>query len=295
MIYSIENEFLYVSVDSMGAQPASIRSKKTGVEYLWQGDKTYWGGRAYNLFPFIGRMYDGIYTYRGETYAIRSHGLIRYYDLVLTKQTETDLVFTLTHESADDILSQYPFRFSYSVRFSLDKNKLTVTYSVRNLETEEDLICAFGGHPGINVPFDGGTFDDYCIEFDKPMPAMQHLLSPSKFMDGSVTPYYLEDGVRIRLKHSLFNNDALILSSDCTTATLKKVGSEKGVAIHYKGFQYFALWHAVCTDAPYLCLEPWQALCSTDGTVDDLEEKEDMLHVPPQEESTANFTLEIIE
>ena len=295
MIYSIENDFLFVSVDSFGAQLASIRSKKTNFEYLWQGDKTYWGGRAYNLFPIIGRMYDGVYTYRGETYKMRPHGLIRYYDLALTSQTETELVFTLTHESAEDILSQYPFRFSYSVRFALDGNRLTVSYKVLNLETERDLICAFGGHPGINVPFDGGSFEDYYVEFSAPIPAMQHLLSENKFMDGAITPYYPQGGKRIPLQHSLFDNDALILSSTSGTASIKKSGSNRSVTMHYPNFKYFAVWHAVCTDAPYVCLEPWQALCSTDGTVDDLEDKEDMIHVPPQEESGISFSLEINE
>ena len=295
MIYSIENEFLHVSVDSFGAQPASIRSKKTGVEYLWQGDKAYWGGRAYNLFPTIGRMFDGKYTYRGKTYSIRPHGLARYYDFALTAQSATELVFTLTHESADDILSQYPFRFAFSVRFALDGNKLVFAFSAQNLENDRDLICSFGGHPGINVPFDGGNFEDYAVEFEQPTALKQHLLSENKFIDGAVAPYAAEAGTRIPLRHGLFDNDALIFSGSCGALRLQKQGGKRYVRMRYDGFKYFALWHAVGTDAPFVCLEPWQALCATEGKIDDLEAKPDMLHVPPLQKTEAEFSLEFVE
>ena len=70
MIYTIENEKLKVSVDTAGAQLQSVYSKTTGVEYLWQGDPAYWRGRAYNLFPFIGRMYDEVFNYEGKQYLL---------------------------------------------------------------------------------------------------------------------------------------------------------------------------------------------------------------------------------
>ena len=55
MIYAIENEFLKVEVEDTGAQLKSIFFKETAVEVLWQGDEKYWKGRAYNLFPVVGK------------------------------------------------------------------------------------------------------------------------------------------------------------------------------------------------------------------------------------------------
>lgn len=292
MIFSIENERLFVSVDTFGAQLASIRSKKTNVEYLWQGDKTYWGGRAYNLFPLIGRMTNGVYTYENETYSIRLHGLARYYDFALTEQTTTSMTFTLRYDSAEDMLSQYPFRFEFSVRFSLHDNRLNVDYKVINLDSEKEMVCALGGHPGINVPFAGGRFEDYCLEFEQEGDVVHHLLSPNKFMSGKTAPYSLQDGKRIPLTHSLFYNDAMVFTSTCGTVSLKKQGENAPyVKMRYDGFKYFAVWQAI--DAPFICLEPWQAVCSTDGIVDDLKTKADMTHVPPSGETTAAFSLEI--
>lgn len=34
MVYTIENEYLSVSAETLGAQLSSIRSKRTGTEYL---------------------------------------------------------------------------------------------------------------------------------------------------------------------------------------------------------------------------------------------------------------------
>ena len=77
MIYTIENEYLSVSVEDIGAQLKSIYHKKSETEFLWQGDPKYWKGRAYNLFPIVGRLYDGKYTYNGKTYELERHGFAR--------------------------------------------------------------------------------------------------------------------------------------------------------------------------------------------------------------------------
>ena len=50
MDYIIKNDKVTVVISDLGAEMMSI--KKDGCEYLWQGDSTYWAGRACNLFPF---------------------------------------------------------------------------------------------------------------------------------------------------------------------------------------------------------------------------------------------------
>ena len=55
MYYTLKNDKISLSVDTLGAQMISLKSAD-GVEYLWQGDPQYWGDQAPNLFPFIGRL-----------------------------------------------------------------------------------------------------------------------------------------------------------------------------------------------------------------------------------------------
>lgn len=52
MNYTIFNDFLEVTVSDVGAELMSVKSKKDGTEYLWQGDPAFWAGRAYNLSPY---------------------------------------------------------------------------------------------------------------------------------------------------------------------------------------------------------------------------------------------------
>ena len=77
MNYTISNDQIEVVISDVGAELMSVKSKKDGTEFLWQGDPTFWGGRAYNLFPICGRLADGKYTYEGETYEMNLHGFVR--------------------------------------------------------------------------------------------------------------------------------------------------------------------------------------------------------------------------
>ncbi len=293
MIYHIENEYLKISANSFGAELFSVYSKKTGIEYLWQGDPEYWGDRALNLFPFIGRMYNKTYYYRNETFYAKAHGVARFFDFKLEERTATKLVFLLTEN--EETLKEYPFKFEYRVCFELNGTEVLTKYSVKNTDDKE-LICAFGGHPGINVPFDGGNFEDYYLEFSEATKAHRQLLSDSDcYMADKAVPYELEDGVRLHLQHNLFEHDAIILSNTCRCVSLKTNLSNRYVTMKYEDFKYIGFWQTHNDKTPFVCLEPWSALPATDGIVDVLETKADMIHVAPNKTAEAAFTLEIHE
>lgn len=293
MIYSIENNKLKVSVDTSGAQLQSVYSKDTNTEYLWQGDKAYWGGRAYNLFPFIGRMYKNTYLCGGTEYTSRTHGVARYFDFRLEERTATKLVMLLAEN--EDSLKEYPFRFEYRVIFEIKDNALTICQRVTNTD-EKTLICAFGGHPGINVPFDGGEFEDYYLEFSEKTNVQQHPFSKvAPLMEGTAVPYTLEDGVKLRLQHDLFDNDAVVLSNTSSCVSYKSAKTDRSVKVHFSDFKYIGFWHPGKTDAPFVCFEPWSALPATEGVQDMLETKADMTHVEPKKSAEMAYTIEICE
>lgn len=291
MIYTIENEFLHIQADTKGAQLLSFYSKKTQTEYLWQGDAKYWSGRAYNLFPFIGRMFQGVFTYANETYPSKAHGLARYLDFVLEEQTESRLTFLLV--SNEETKKEYPFDFEFRVIFEISENELTTRYTVKNTDNRT-LICAFGGHPGINVPFGKGTFEEYYLEFDTPTPVRRQLLS-NLFMANKTEPYPLENGTKMPLRHDLFDNDAVILENTSSCVRVKCDKEDRFVEMRYEDFPFIGFWHAVETDAPYVCLEPWSALPSVDGELTALESKPNMTHVPVGESASKAFVMKICE
>ncbi|MBQ5929840.1 MAG: aldose 1-epimerase family protein [Clostridia bacterium] len=293
MIYSIENEFLKISVDTLGAQLWSVYSKKTNTEYLWQGDGAFWGGRAYNLFPFIGRMYEGKFSYDGKEYPSRCHGLARYLEFSLESQTENELVFLLT--DSEETKAEYPFSFAFRAAFILNGATLTTKYSVTNTDNRE-LICAFGGHPGINVPFGKGEFEDYYLEFSQATKANKLILAdPSKLMSGKSEPFALEEGVKLPLRHDLFDQDAIILENTSGEVYLKSSKESRFVSLKYEEFPFIGFWQADHKPAPFVCLEPWSALPSVDGVPTQLESKPNMAHVAPNQSKSMQFTLEIHE
>lgn len=292
MIYSIENKILKATVDTSGAQLQSIYSKATETEYLWQGDPAYWAGRAYNLFPTIGRMYKNTYTYDGNEYSLRCHGIARYRAFQLTDRTATKLTFRLTED--EDSLKEYPFKFEFFIRYELKEATLEISFIVKNTN-EKELIFALGGHPGFNVPFGNGAFEDYYLEFSEKTKVLFHTLSESKFMTGEKLPLPLTEGVRLPLRHELFDNDAAILGNTCREISLKSKADPRYITVKYPDFRYLGVWHTPETDAPFVCIEPWSALPATDGVITDLSAKEDMTRLAPGKTYKTLWSIEIHE
>ena len=292
MIYSIENKILKATVDTSGAQLQSIYSKATETEYLWQGDPAYWAGRAYNLFPTIGRMYKNTYTYDGNEYSLRCHGIARYRAFQLTDRTATKLTFRLTED--EDSLKEYPFKFEFFIRYELKEATLEISLIVKNTD-EKELIFALGGHPGFNVPFGNGAFEDYYLEFSEKTKVLFHTLSESKFMTGEKLPLPLTEGVRLPLRHELFDNDAAILGNTCREISLKSKADPRYITVKYPDFRYLGVWHTPETDAPFVCIEPWSALRATDGVITDLSAKEDMTRLAPGKTYKTSWSIEIHE
>ncbi len=293
MIYSIENEKLKIDVNTMGAELFSIYSKITNTEYLWQGDPSFWSGRAYNLFPFIGRMVEKRFNYDGQSYDSRTHGLARYFEFALEKETKNSLTFLFTDN--EETHKEYPFHFEFRVSFILNGYELITRYEVTNTDART-LICAFGGHPGINVPFGKGVFEDYYLEFATPNEVKRQLLDgDTPFMANKAIPYLLTDGVKIPLEREIFKNDAIILENTGAEVALKSSKDSRYVSMKYEGFKFIGFWQMDKPHTPYLCLEPWSALPAISGSVVDLESKPHMTHVKAGEKAVKAFSLEIHE
>ena len=70
MIYTAENKFFTLGVKEMGAELTSLKSKKTGIEYIWEGNTDIWYGQSPILFPVIGRLLDDKYRLNGKEYSM---------------------------------------------------------------------------------------------------------------------------------------------------------------------------------------------------------------------------------
>lgn len=293
MYYEIENQVLKIGVETAGAQLKTIFSKRTETEYLWQGEEAYWKGRAYNLFPIVGRAYGGKYDFRGKTYEIRPHGLARDNEFVLEERTATRLTFSFTYNK--DTLKIYPCKFVFYVIYEIRDSLLSVTYHVKNVDSSSISFC-LGGHPGFNIPFhQTGKFEDYFLEFPEKTAIEQCLLASSKLLSGKREPYPLPASNRLPLTHEMFKDDAVILSQTCREVSLKRKRSKKYITLRYPTFRYLGIWQTPSSDAPFVCLEPWTSLPATEGKRYDLEKKEDAIYLAPNGMYEATWSIELHE
>ena len=290
MRYEISNEFLTVQADTNGAVLWSV-TDKDGFEYIWQGDERYWNERGANLFPYIGRLWEKTYIFQRKSYHMDIHGFAKDSVFTCEKVSENELVFTL--EDSEETLAQYPFHFQLEIRYQLLEKALKVLYSVRNMDVKT-MYFGIGGHPGFNVPMeDGLSFEDYELKFSEPCKPQRILFSKECFVEGK-SPYQLTADRSILLRHNLFDKDAIVLEKTSGEVLIHSAKGKRAVKVSYPDMPYVGFWHMPCTDAPYVCIEPWCSLPSRQGVTENLEKQENLLILEAGNERQVSWTMEIL-
>ena len=274
MLYTIENDFLTVSVSDIGAEMQSIRSKD-GLEYLWQGDATYWDERALNIFPYVARLTDGIYEMDGKRYRLPIHGFAPKATFACKEQLPQRLVMEL--QDNPETYKQYPRHFSFSIIYQLQESNLLITYRVENRDTKT-MYFGIGGHPGFNVPLENGlSFDDYQLRFKDACEPRRIEFSKDCFLTGITKAFTLQNGNVIPLQHAIFDQDAIVLQDMAREVTLESPKGKHGITVSFPQMQYVGFWHWPKTDAPYVCIEPWCSLPATQDKMTVMEQQPDLI------------------
>ena len=279
MMLMIQNDHICLTVDTKGAEMMSLRSAD-GTEYLWQGDPKYWADRAPNLFPFIGRLTNNSYRYRGKSFPMEIHGFAAKMEFEPVEQGVDYLVLEL--RSTIMTISRYPFDFVFRVIYALNGNKLEIVYQVEN-HGDQAMHFGVGGHPGFRVPlYDDEEFTDYELEFTMPCQPDRVGFTPAVYLSGHDDPYPLQNDRKLDLRHDLFDEDAIILKNMGREITLRSKKSHHGVCVSYPDMPYLGIWHRPKTDAPYVCIEPWSSLPCRQDIVEEISCKSDMLRLAPK-------------
>ncbi len=293
MNYAIENEKLKVIVSTLGAELYSVYGKTTSFEYLWQGNENFWKGRATNVFPNCGRLWEGKYTYQGNTYELPCHGFAKLYEFEVVTFSPTKIVLRL--EANEETKKVYPFSFALTITYSLLGNTLKTEYKVENTG-EGDLPFSLGGHPGFNLPLgDGIEFDEHYLEFENKCKVKKLTLSETCFYTGEDEAFSLKASKIIPLKHSMFDKDAIFLTGMDKTVTLKSDKTERYVKVKYPEMAHVGFWHTPKTEAPFVCIEPWSGVPGLDGVIEDFKDKKEFTHLPAGESYVNFFDIEVNE
>ena len=282
------NGILTAEISETGAQLSRLADKDT--EYLWNADPEVWARHAPILFPFVARLPEQQYRYRGKMYGpLKNHGIAPYARFMAESSDSTSC--TMLMVVTDEIRQLYPFDFDFRVRYRLDGHTLHISYLVSN-RGEGDMFYAIGSHPGFNVPISKNLkFEDYYVEFPEAGNVMQRLFTADRFVSDDDVPYPLEDN-RIPLHHDLFDDDAICMKNTGYTAVIRSDKDLRSITVRYPDTPWCAIWHIPKRDARYVCIEPWFSLPGKPG-INDIEKRDDFQRLHGGESAEYDLSITI--
>ena len=289
MKYKIQNEVMSAEVKTSGAALTSIRSFEKG-EYLWGGDSNSWASQAPFLFPFVGGLRDGKTYIDGVKYEMGRHGFIRMMEF--EKISGKDDEITLSFRANSDTRRMFPFEFSFTVTYRLEKNKIHTIITVKN-HGDGDMPFCVGGHPGFKVPLE--EYEDYVFSFDRPVTANCMTAVPSEgLVDVNTRTPFLKRKSSFQLSHDLFKVDAVIFDRKIPHAiTLQNPKTGHGVRMEYPDFDYLGIW-STAKKAGFVCIEPWTGYSTTITDNDNFREKKGITTLKTGESKTFTYSVELL-
>jgi galactose mutarotase-like enzyme len=287
MKQTLSNDLLSVSIDTFGAELHSIVNKHTNHQYLWQGDKAFWGRRSPVLFPIVGSLWNGCYRMDGKEFALGQHGFARDREFVVVEDAPDDEAW-FALEADDASLALYPRRFRLEIGYRLQEARLTVMWRVTNLDDKE-MSFQIGAHPAFNYP-DFNEADDvhgyFC--FDNRTLSTQ-LLAEKGCMGGDTAPVTLDADGMLPLTGNTFAADALVLAD----GQVHRVSMLDKNHAPYLTLLFAAplvgLWSPTSGKAPFVCIEPWWGRCDDAGFNGDFSERKYVNTIAPGKTFEASY------
>lgn len=286
----LENKHFKIRTSSKGAEMISLQNSE-GLEYIWQGDPTYWGGHAPILFPIVGTIPADMMTESGKSVSMPRHGFARHQIFTVHEAVADRIVYRLTENK--ETLEQFPFPFQLDVTYSLKENRIRTTFTVTNTG-QEDLPFQIGGHPAFRCPLSPGfTFEDASLIFEKEEQIDSPLLDAETGLIDYKRRYRLLNHEReLKLKHSLFRKDALMLENPNSNAVTLSMNDGNSITLHFLGFPYLLLWSSI-NDGPFICLEPWTGLASATNEDGVFEHKRGIIKLASHESRSFTYIITI--
>ncbi len=272
-MYTLENEYLKVTIADNGAELCSVYDKENKFERIWNADPSVWNRHAPILFPFVGKVVDGVYRIDDKQYEMKTqHGFARDMEFELVEKTDSLITQKLVaNEQSKKI---YPYDFELYVTHMLDNENprlLHVKWEIKN-NSLDVMYYSIGGHPAFTLPIkESKEKEDFFIGFE-----------------GSEELTYItintETGLAIPKEQYTFKTeDGLVKFFDVIYKTLifehqdiKKVSIAKPdktpyVTMDCREFPYLGVWTK--TTGNFICLEPWVGRTDDEGFAGTLKEK----------------------
>ena len=291
MEYAIENEYLLVTVTTWGAQVKSVIRKYDDVEHIWQADEQVWGYHAPILFPYAGKVVDGLIEAKGEVYQAKPHGIARLMEHTLVRQTKDTIVMELC--SSEETLRKFPYEFRLISTFTLEGDTLHHKLTVQNLDRDK-LYFGIGYHPAFALPFDDEHVpEDYELRFSEVESPICLNCQPLGLIHGDF--YSLGTNIRsIPVNDELFANGShCMVNLKSKKLGIYEKGTGRAVVCDISEFPYTLIWSMPGTPR-FVCIEPWHSLPSPENGSIRWEEKPAAAVLDPDESWSCSLSTSFI-
>ena len=161
------------------------------------GDPALWARHAPVLFPHVGRLPGGRYTWRGETYSLPLHGFAGERVFAVEARTPASVALTLR----DDAATRAPIPVCLFAARGICACGGHAPRRALRLKTRATGPCRLGW--GRTRGFASRcaramALDDYALRFGAPCRPLQHLLGDDCLMSGETAPFSVRKGVTLR-------------------------------------------------------------------------------------------------
>lgn len=292
MEYILENNELQVKISAFGAEIQSVKNKITSKNYLWNGDKEFWGRKSPVLFPFVGSLKNKEYKFHDKIYSMGQHGFARDMEFEFLEKTENSIWFELKYN--EETLNKYPFKFSLKIGYELKENNLNVIWKVQNLDNKK-MYFSIGAHPAFLVPFEENTKrEDYFIKFNTNKTLINTglengLANKNNSLNGTIN---LDENGYLKIDKELFKYDALIIENNqATEVSLCKPDKTEYIKLKFET-PLFGIWSPYKDNCPFVCIEPWYGRCDAIEFNGTLEQREWQNELKENEIFNRNYTIE---
>ncbi len=206
-------------------------------------------------------------------------------EFTFEQRSESQVVFELNE--TEETKAIYPFDFKLFLAYTLMNNELVIEYFVRN-QSDEVLPFSIGAHPAFAITKE---FNSYSLKFNKEEVFETNHLENESF-NGKTTLVEM-DNSELKLNYALFEKDALVFKHLKSNEVILKQDNNSVLKVNYDNFPYLGIWTK--PNAPFLCIEPWCGLADSINHNGDLEDKEGVNTIQPQEDFLRAIRIEILE
>lgn len=288
MKVTLKSDRLEVTIDTFGAELQSVRNVKTNTEYLWHGDKRWWGRRSPVLFPIVGSVWEGEYRMDGKTYHLGQHGFARDSEFEMQPDTaDNEAWFTLNY--SDATLALYPRRFRLEIGYRLDDDRLQVMWRVTNLDNVE-MDFQIGAHPAFNYPGFNPNDEIHGYLAFSSRKLRSQLLDRKGCIGSEEMDIELDSEHMLPVTARTFDINTIILAdSQVNRVSLLDKNRAPWISVIAQA-PLTGIW-SPSADCPFICIEPWWGRADRVDFKGDFAEREHINRLAPAASFNASYLI----